>query len=433
MSRYSPLVPISLTLLASIGMSQAQTTVDCSEYQVAHAFAGTPISMEYVVTVDDNNSNNATSNPTATRGLFSAQVTYEGQGYVGFGFSPDGRMTGSLAVVGLPDQPPSATNPGKYDMTSTSTSGVTLVEDAQQTLVDATVVQNETHTVLTFSKYLQEEGDLVSIDPAGSNFFVVAAGYSNSLGPHLHRAAVGLTLAPCQHGALVSNTTTSGVVQVTIDNKQSLFQAHGVMAALAWGILAPLAIANVMCRHLIPGAGMWFQLHRGLNGVVLVLTIVSFALVVKAFNDLSAGGSANHFESNPGAMGKHRTIGLVVFILVILQSIGGMMRPHAAQKASPGKVAEKPTTLRVMWEYGHRLSGMALLAMAWYQCHSGFVLYAQRFVEDDYTGIFWAITGAISGMAVLGKVHGVVTADQDSSDADQQHVPEEEATGELHL
>ena len=398
---------MALLLASMLHPARAQAVVvDCSEYQASHTFGNAPLTMDYVVTVDE-------TSPTG--GLFSAQVTYEGQGYVGLGFSPNGRMIGSLAVIGLPD----VASAGKYDMTSYTTSGVTLMPEAQQTLQDASVVQNETHTVLQFSKYLVEEGEPTMDVVGGSTVILVAAGYDNNLGLHQHRATVGLILEACQEGALVEETNDSSesqVVQVAqVDNKQSLFKAHGIMAALAWGILAPLAIANVMCRHLIPGQGVWFQLHRGLNAVVLVLTTISFALVVKAYKDLSSEGgySANHFESSPGATGKHRTIGLVVFIMVILQSVGGMIRPHPPSAGGDGKAAEEPTTLRVIWEYTHRLSGMTLLAMAWYQCHSGLVLYAQRFFVDDYTGVFWGIAGAISGVAVLGKTHGIVTAGKD--------------------
>ena len=410
----------AVTLLACIGMhpaqAQAPAVVNCTEYQASHTFGNTPITMDYVVTVNE-------TSPTG--GLFSARVTYEGQGYVAIGFSTEGRMIGSTAVIGLPDSSVSSSNPAKYDMTSYTTSGVTLMTQAQQTLQDATVVQNDTHTVLQFSKYLIEDGE-VAIDATtgGSTIFLAAAGYSNTLAVHQYRVAAGLILSACQEGALVDETTGSGtssgsqVVEIAaVDNKESLFKAHGILAALAWGILAPLAIANVMCRHLIPGQGVWFQLHRGLNAIVLVLTTISFAVVVKAYNDLAGEGgySPHHFESSPGAMEKHRTIGLVVFIVVVLQCIGGMIRPHPPNAGGDGKPSEQATTLRVVWEVAHRVSGMALLAMAWYQCHSGLVLYAKRFSVDDYTDVFWGIAGAISGVAVLGKTHGILTADKNES------------------
>jgi len=289
----------------------------------------------------------------------------------------------------------------------------------QQTLVNASIIQNDTHTVLSFSRHLQEEGEL-AIDPSGTNFILVAAGASNALGFHAHRASLGLALQPCVEGALASNTSSvPATTTVEIDTKQSMFKAHGFMAALAWGLLAPMAIANSLCRHLIPGQGLWFKMHRGLNMVVLLLTIISFALVVKALNDTS-NGEPRHFQSRDGSMGKHHTIGLVVFILVILQSVGGIIRPHVPEKG------EEPSTARVMWLWGHKISGVTLLGMAWYQCHSGLVLYAQRFVQDqDYTNVFWGIAGTIAAIGIGGKLHGMVTIEPEADPSKTEDPPAE--------
>ena len=141
------------------------------------------------MTLDENSPN---------KGLFSAEVIYEGQGWVGFGISEAGFMIPSLAVIGLPDEDLSPTNPGKYNLASRSLAGVTL--GSQQTIQNGNIQQNETHTVLTFQKFLEEDGEL-SINPEGTNFFLVAAGSGNDLAIHQHRAPVSLSLVPCVEGA----------------------------------------------------------------------------------------------------------------------------------------------------------------------------------------------------------------------------------------
>jgi cytochrome b561 len=379
--------------------------INCSNFQSSYEFDGIPLTIDYVVTED--------ASPHG--GVLKAQVTYKGQGYVAAGFSPDGRMIGALSVIGLPYELMSDSNPGKYDL---GVMGAILMD--QQTIFDSAVVQNDTHTVLTFSKYLKEEGE-IELDPRGSNYVLVAAGTSNALGPHVYRASVAFPFQPCQEGQLASSAVTpaAAAVLLEIDDKKGLFKAHGVLAILAWGVLAPLAVANSMCRHWIPGQGLWFQLHRGMNILVLLFTIVSFVLVVRAMNETS-GDNANHFQARKGAIGKHHTIGLVVMILVVVQSIAGILRPHTPAKG------ERPSAIRVLWEYGHRLCGMAMLAMGWYQCHSGLVLYAERFVnEKDYTEAFWAVTVTIMLVAFSGKIHGLLTVEtkapksaKDSSDSD---------------
>jgi len=397
-------LPSFLVLAFSCIQAQAQDYVDCSEYQETLTFSSAPITVDYVITADEDSSANG--------GLFSAQVTYEGQGYIGLGFSPDGKMVGSLAVVGSETED-AGWDVAKYDMTSYFLPGVT--RSAQQTLQDTTIEQNDTHTIMTFSKYLVEDGE-ITIDANGAeNYILVAGGFSSDLANHQYKASTRVTLNVCQNGTLVSDSdgSSAGPAQeLEFDDKESLFQWHGILAAVAWAFLAPLAIANAMLRHLIPKAGLWFQMHRNLNVLVLVLTIISFALVVKAFRDLDY----DHFQSNPGAMNKHHTIGLVVTILVVVQSIGGILRPPVP-KVVDG-VMQKPTTVRVVWHFMHHLSGMTLLAMAWYQCYSGFKLYVTRFVgSTDYTTNFLVVAGTITGIGVLGKMHGIVTTPSKNKEA----------------
>jgi hypothetical protein len=57
---------------------------------------------------------------------------------------------------------------------------------------------------------------------------------------------------------------------------------------------------------------------------------------------------------------------------------------------------------RLAWEYSHRLLGMLLLALAWYNCQSGIELHVSNYEDqNDYTGAFWGVTGGISGLVFL--------------------------------
>ena len=70
-----------------------------------------------------------------------------------------------------PDEPISDTNPAYYDLGAQSPAGVTLAPSDRQTLLESNIEQNETHTVLTFTRLLTDE---ISIDPNGNNWFLVA-------------------------------------------------------------------------------------------------------------------------------------------------------------------------------------------------------------------------------------------------------------------
>jgi Eukaryotic cytochrome b561 len=307
-------------------------------------------------------------------------------------------MIGSLAIIGIPGQTVGAANPGKYAINQKSLSGVSLLPDAQQTLMDGNIEQNDTHTMLTFTKRLVEPGEISIIaDSTTTNNFLAAAGTDiDILGFHVVRGNVGLGLSQCTSEGVAASSVQAAP---ETDPMKSSFKAHGWMAVIAWGILVPVAIGNSLCRHLIPGKGIWFQAHRALNSMAIALTIISFGVVVNAVQKSST--VPDHFKSDPGALGKHKTIGLVVFLLSLLQGIGGVMRPHL-----PETEGEKKTSARTVWEFAHKGSGYALLAMAWYQCYTGLAnSYLQRFPDSqDYSDVFWGVVGAISGIAIVGAL-----------------------------
>ena len=123
-----------------------------------------------------------------------------GQGWVGFAISESGSMVGSLGIIGLPDEDISGSNPGKYNLGGFSPAQVLLTD--QQTLLAGDIVQNDTHTVLSFTKFLTEPDEL-AIDPSGPNHFLVAAGSGNELAYHAVRHAFMATLGcPSEDGGL---------------------------------------------------------------------------------------------------------------------------------------------------------------------------------------------------------------------------------------
>jgi hypothetical protein len=186
---------------------------------------------------------------------------------------------------------------------------------------------------------------------------------------------------------------------------------------VAWIILVPLGVGASLLRKLLPAGGLWFTLHRGFNIMGIALTIIGFTLAVVASNK----EGTPHFQTN-----SHQKIGLAIFVLALGQAFNGILRPHAPSSASitPSVLSKQTmdsgkdnmedavvvtdqnignnthgaiikTQARLIWEIGHRLFGVALLGLAWYNCYTGVNKFA-RF-EDDYTVLLWSIVGAISG------------------------------------
>lgn len=104
-------------------------------------------------------------------------------------------MNGSSVVIGsVASSDDIPVNPGKYNLGGPAQSFITPMDS--QTLLDDSIVQNSSHTVLTFTKLLEEEGEL-SIKANGVNTFIVAHGFTNTFAYHEGRTSFQLSLFPC--------------------------------------------------------------------------------------------------------------------------------------------------------------------------------------------------------------------------------------------
>lgn len=307
----------------------------------------------------------------------SAQIVYQGTGWVGFGVSPSGQMVGGEVVIGLPDDANSATNPGKYLLSQRSQAGVNLA--ASQTLQNATIVQENGVTSLTFTKLLLEPGE-VAIDPNGVNTFIWAVGSSNPLAYHASRGPFDLDLSQ-SCGAPPSLIAAPQAVPI------SYWKAHGALAGISWGLLTPLAVSASIHRDFFNG-GMWFKVHQGLNGLTVLCTIAAFAIAVVAY----AKSGIEQFS------GKHQRLGLVMTIIVVIHSVGAIFRPHIAQDV------EKSRNRR-LWEVAHRLMGYFLFFASIWQIQEGLALYAQR-SGKNFTMVYWVwlIIYAVVNLLLFGYV-----------------------------
>jgi Eukaryotic cytochrome b561 len=298
--------------------------------------------------------------------------------WVGVALSDNGGfMIGSEAIIGLPDEGTVL----KYSLNAKNNAGI--VPSTQQTLIDASVVQTEDVTILTFTKIMVESGEIPIV--LGQNTFLGAWGSSNDLSIHAVRESFTLDLLG------------DGEVDNIQNRKEAYWKAHGFIAGIAWGLLSPLAIAASVLRQLFNGP-LWFQIHRGLNMLVVLSTIIAFALAVAAINqETPEGASAQHFNPDPNP---HKLVGLVVFIIALVQALLGIFRPHVPEE---GKAK---STVRFVWEILHRCLGFICLGLAIYQVQSGIKLYLNIFSSSaDYLLIiFWTVVGAIIGAMVLGFV-----------------------------
>jgi hypothetical protein len=383
------------------------------------------------------------TNPVA--GTLTVELVYEGLAWLGLGFSSNGRMLGSLAVIGLPNEDVTA----KYNLGAYSISGVLQVASSQQTLTDSSITQNATHTVLKFTKLLAEDGEL-ELRADGRHNFIYAVGGNNALSSrHIARGDFTIDLQPCRVVGQEQDNATgeeaapifSGGSSGNDGPNRQLWMAHGLLMALAWGIFVPLAVGSSRLRDLLGFApGLWFKIHQGLNMLAVLCTIVGFAIAVHAINE-EDGKDAKHFTEIP-----HRKVGLAITLLAVIQAMVGLFRPHPPKAAAVAANLTKakdlensdsigdtnnssfipkdkdvsseveaadddddqqeqhPTKskLRSAWEWKHRILGMSLLALSWYNCNSGLERFALLFGEEyDKTAAFWGFTAGLTGLIIV--------------------------------
>jgi len=334
-------------------------------------------------------------------GLDTVTMTYSvpQEGWISIGFSNgDGVMIGSDAVVGLPG----TGEVKKYFMSSYENSGVMPMPEDQQTLIEATVFQEEGNTTMKFTKILNETGEVpIAI---GTNTFIGAFGLSNMFFYHEKRDSFEIDLV-------------AGEIEIVETRNRTFWKLHGYFAALAWGLFSPMAIGVAMLRYWFPN-GLWLKIHQYLNYIVVSLTILAFGFAVAAIkSETPADGDPRHFSFSPSP---HRSIGLIVFLFVLFQTLGGQYRPH-----NPAKGEEKSWTRRY-WEVLHRVLGVSLLAVAWYQIESGIRIYQKLFTDSATTNlsaIFWGSVGTMSGLIIVGYI---VTKITEKNDADSSKTEDKE-------
>jgi hypothetical protein len=326
----------------------------------------------------------------------TVSMVYAGIGWVAFALSNDVFMPNANAVMALPTGTEGAAE--KWDIGNGRTqSVVTKVTDTtrQQSLTDATYTQNSTHTVMTFTKPFVD-GSEIPIVITGINNFLYAVGTSNELGYHAKRRGFPLDLS----------ATSLGPIDSGSPDTKTLWIVHGILMFVAWSILVPLAVGTALLRNFLPlPAGMWFQVHRILNSIAVLCTIVGFAIAVRNIQE-EQGSSAKHFSTY-----QHHKIGLVVFIFAIIQAITGIFRPHLPKpvestptehdaedgtpKTNESNEVPKKSPSRIAFEIQHKLMGTVAMIMGWFNVDSGIGLYSLRFDGRDAVAVPWTITGVI--------------------------------------
>ncbi|CAI5470768.1 unnamed protein product, partial [Closterium sp. Yama58-4] len=310
-------------------------------------------------------------------------------GYIGVGFSKDGKMSNSDAAIG--NVPPgtlaNGAAVGPYYMSGHDLQSVQPT--AMWSVTNTSVTTANGYTIIKFTRSMGTGH--VPINAFGPTTIIWAYSPDGSTTLADHRSNYGSA----------SIDFVKGTVSGGHGSSTAAYIAHGALLSIAFALLMPLAIllARLLLADRPDGAPlnlnrasyihadangiapspqqqpaknlrpMGFQLHRGIQ--VFALVVMVAGMIVIAVQSGSKGLNWTHGQ-----------VGLAAVILALVQGIVGFVRPD---KTAPN---------RFMWLVAHCLVGATTIALAWAAMFLGIDLYHIKFMEN-VTWCYW-----VCGMCV---------------------------------
>jgi hypothetical protein len=271
-----------------------------------------------------------------------------GQGWAAVGFSSDGRMVGSQAVIfeGL-GQPKVYRLGGQVrDLVTVEPNQEAFFAGGAAASVEPTTVTGAGsggRSLLAPSKRITYRFDL--------NYDALEPGkFSDSAPTHILHAFNTGPLAWHTFGNKGSDSVdlATGAARAMVDETADLYAKHGFLMMFGWGVCIPFGVtsARFFKRH----DPYWFYCHVGANILGLVLATAGFAIALSKFDVFAAGA--------PALSTVHGKVGIAVMTLGYIQPFMAQLRPHAAK---PG---EEVGAARKVWNLFHWGLGRAATLLA---------------------------------------------------------------------
>ncbi|CAI0383452.1 unnamed protein product [Linum tenue] len=242
--------------------------------------------------------------------------------YVAVGFSPDGQMVGSSAVVGWSAADGSGGQVKQYYLGG-QTPGQVVPDQGNLVIATSAIVSQQSRLFMAFQLNASQPSDTVlySLGPAGT--LPAAPGYALTE----HRDKVATTL-----NYVTGQSSKEGRPYTR------LRRSHGILNMLGWGILTIIgAIGARYFKHMEP---VWFYGHVLVQGSAFVLGTVGVIAGLVLEGNLSANVST------------HKGLGIFILVLGCLQVMAILIRP------------EKSSKYRSYWNLYHYAVGRILIAFA---------------------------------------------------------------------
>ncbi|XP_071701410.1 cytochrome b561 and DOMON domain-containing protein At3g07570-like [Rutidosis leptorrhynchoides] len=276
--------------------------------------------------------------------------------YVAIGFSPNGGMVGSTAIVGWIAGDSSAIMK-RYFLGGKTPSQVVVDQGNLQ-------IMNTTSSIISFSSRIYMAFQLVADQPTQQLVFAVCS--NNNHAP----TSPNFRLTAHRNQISIAFDYASGQGNQVSSPYSSLKRTHGILNAVGWGVLLP--IGAMIARYLKHLGSYWFYAHSSiqLSGFIIGLSGIISGLVLNDRIDINVA--------------KHKAIGLIVITLGCLQIIAVLIRPNMDSK------------VRKYWNWYHHNVGRVLILLAAFNVFYG-VHLAHAGSEWNVTyGVFLGIIATIA-------------------------------------
>ncbi|XP_061372876.1 cytochrome b561 and DOMON domain-containing protein At3g61750 [Gastrolobium bilobum] len=243
-----------------------------------------------------------TKNDDITTIILSAPYTI---GWVGIGFSKDGKMVGSSAMVGWINKHGHAKIKQFYLRGKKASEVVVDKGELPLNTVPAAVATNGAEIYLAFQ--------LQTTTPYGRQPILLAFGTKHPQNHHLSKHD--------DKTAIVfdfSSGEKSGSKDPATNELIKMRKNHGIVGIMGWGLILPVgAIVARYFRHKDP---LWFYLHSVIQFVGFAFGLGTVLLGLQLYAEMHV-----HIPA-------HRGIGIFVFVLSILQILAFFLRPNKDSK-----------------------------------------------------------------------------------------------------
>ncbi|KAI3771219.1 hypothetical protein L6452_02378 [Arctium lappa] len=277
--------------------------------------------------------------------------------YVAMGFSPNGGMVGSSAVVGWVAGDGSATM-RRYFLGGKTASQVVADQG------NLRVLQNSS-SIISVSSQMYLAFQLVTDQPSPQ--LVYAVGNSNNQAP----SPPNYRLTAHRNQMTVSFSYDSGQSSQISAPYSNLKRVHGILNAVGWGALIP--IGAMIARYTKHLGSQWLYAHAFIQtlGFILGLSGVVAGLILNDRIDINVA--------------KHKALGIIIITLGCLQILAILIRPSTDSK------------VRKYWNWYHHNVGRLLIVLAVFNVFYGIHLAD---AESDWNVPYGVFIGIIVTIAL---------------------------------